>query len=336
MKIRIAVAQVHPPTADIPAALRKLRWLLEGLQYAKADILVLPECWLTGYHLSPTLARALAVPFLNVNTTSAEANPLAAVAALAAEFRVAIVIGFIERSGEVVFNSLALFDRSGSVRGHYRKSHLWGPIERETYTYGPGPGVEAFVPVTLPEFPDVPIGLLICYDMEFPEPSRLLALAGAKLIIASTAMAEAEAFASRVYARARACENHIAFVFSNYPSSESPAPPSGLAGQVLAPPHYSGGSTVVGPDGSVIYALPAFACPGKDGKNKTQPGNASEHFEAEATATVLMVLRNSNGFSLGFDESLFVVSYDPCDKDYISDEERNPYLRQRRLDLYGK
>jgi predicted amidohydrolase len=232
LNMRVAVAQIHPPTADIAASLAKLRWLFEGLKQS-ADLLVLPECWLTGYHLTSRLARELAVPVLLHEGTD-EKNPLDSVAALASEFGMAIIIGFIERGRgcfsdgvEPLYNSLALVCKSGKLRGLYRKTHLWGAFERAIYE--PGPGVDisggferkdmpAFVPAVLPEFPEIPIGLLICFDMEFPEPSRLLALAGAKLIVASTAMGEREAFSSRVFARARACENHVAFVFSNYPS----------------------------------------------------------------------------------------------------------------------
>ena len=52
--LRIAVAQVHPPTADVAGALARLRWLLAAVRAAgAADLLVLPECWLQAYHLRP-------------------------------------------------------------------------------------------------------------------------------------------------------------------------------------------------------------------------------------------------------------------------------------------
>jgi predicted amidohydrolase len=233
--MRIAVAQVHPPTADPLAAVEKLRWLLGGLRAAAAaaDLLVLPEAWLQAYHLSAALAHKLAAPL--PLAADAGGSPLERVAALAAEFGVAVALGFVERydcrdcaasppCAATVYNSLALIDGAGRLVACYRKTHLWGADERAILS--PGPAAQcrhrqgsdaspssrddapapparapspAFAPVRLPAFPDTPIGLLVCFDMEFAEPSRLLALAGAKLVIASTAMCEREAFASRLH-----------------------------------------------------------------------------------------------------------------------------------------
>ena len=359
--MRVAVAQVHPPTADPLAAVEKLRWLLGGLRAAAAaaDLLVLPEAWLQSYHLPAPLAQRLAAPL--PLAADAGGGPLERVAALAAEFGVAVALGFVERlecagcssaappCGAAFYNSLALIDGAGRLVACYRKTHLWGAAERALFSPGPAPQAcrrqssrsdappPAFAPVRLPAFPDTPIGLLVCYDLEFPEPSRLLTLAGAKLIVASTAMGEREAFASRVFARARAAENHVGVVFSNYPSAPPPPPASPeLAAAVGAGPHYSGGSSVIGPDGSVIFASPAYLRPGADGRtNATQAGCAGDGFDAAATAATRAELARGGGFELGFDEGVFVVRFDADAPKFLADAARNPYLQERRADLYG-
>ena len=114
-----------------------------------------------------------------------------------------------------------------------------------------------------------------------------------------------------------------------------------LAGEVGAGFHYSGGSSVIGPDGSVICALPAYLRPGADGRNATQAGHAGDGFDAAATeATRAALARGGDGgpgapFALGFDESVIVVRFDADEPRFRADAARNPYLRERRSDLYG-
>ena len=365
--LRIAVAQVHPPTADVAGALARLRWLLAAVRAAgAADLLVLPECWLQAYHLRPELARRLAVPLGGADEDAGgdDVGAIAVIRALAKEFAVAVALGLAERCAcgcGAVYNTLALVGADGALVGAYRKTHLWGDAERAAFCPGPSaaaaaaspeararcrapPQPAAFAPLRLPGFPRVPIGLLVCFDLEFPEPARILALAGARLVLASVAMGEREAFASRVFARARACENHIGIVYANFPSSEPPAPAEpALAGLVCAPaPRYSGGSCVVGPAGSVLHALPAYARPGEGGRNATQPGASSERLDSAATAAVRAALLAGGAggdaaapSSLGFDEHVFVVRFDPDEAEFAADAARNPYLEQRRRDLYG-
>ena len=91
----------------------------------------------------------------------------------------AVVIGgFAERADDgTVFNSAAVVDGSG-VRAIYRKTHLWDR-EQEWFVAG-----DELPPVV--ETPAGRIGVAICYDLEFPEVTRHLALAGAELIAVPT------------------------------------------------------------------------------------------------------------------------------------------------------
>jgi predicted amidohydrolase len=121
---------------------------------------------------------------------------------LAAKLGCYIVAGIYERVGSVIYNSAVLLDRKGQVAGVYRKTHL----PREEVEGGLTPGDE--YPVFQTDFGKV--GLMICWDLQFPEPARALALQGAEVILLPIWGG------SEVLARARAIENHLFLITSSY------------------------------------------------------------------------------------------------------------------------
>lgn len=132
-----------------------------------AQVVVVPELSNSGYVFrSQEEARAAAVP--------ADGTLLAGWAEEAARGDAVIVGGFCELGADGhLYNSSALVDRDG-VREVYRKLHLWG---EENRWFTPG---ERAAPVVTTRHGR--IGLAICYDVEFPELTRGLALEGAELI----------------------------------------------------------------------------------------------------------------------------------------------------------
>ncbi len=113
-----------------------------------------------------------------------------------------LVAGIYERAGSAVYNTAVLLGRDGEVAGVYRKTHL----PREEVEGGITPGDS--YPVFTTDFGKV--GLMICWDLQFPEPARALALQGAELILLPIWGG------SEVLARARAIENHVFLVTSSY------------------------------------------------------------------------------------------------------------------------
>lgn len=97
----------------------------------------------------------------------------------AAQYNTYIVMNFHERDGERIFNTSLLIDRRGNIAGKYRKTHL----SLNEYEQGISPGDE--LPVFDTDFGRV--GMLICWDMYFPEPARIMAMKGAELLLVSTA-----------------------------------------------------------------------------------------------------------------------------------------------------
>ena len=166
----VAVAQLALQVGDVAGNRRKAREAAAQAARQGASLLILPELADSGYvFASADEARHLAEP-AGHNATLREWRELAA------ELRLTIAGGFCELGADGrLYNSAALVDREGT-RAVYRKAHLWD-AEKRIFTPG-----DARPPVVDLEFGR--IGLLICYDLEFPEWVRLPALAGADLIAA--------------------------------------------------------------------------------------------------------------------------------------------------------
>ncbi|MCM3300821.1 hydrolase [Streptomyces pseudogriseolus] len=136
----------------------------------RADIVVLPELVTSGYVFADTdEARRTAITPDDAFFTD--------LTRLLSGTRTVVVLGFCEDGGSTLYNSAAVLDADG-VRAVYRKTHLW---DRETLFFTPG---ERMAPVVTTAHGR--IGVLICYDLEFPEMPRRLATAGADLIAVPT------------------------------------------------------------------------------------------------------------------------------------------------------
>ena len=113
-----------------------------------------------------------------------------------------IVAGIYEREGEAVYNTAVLIDRKGALAGTYRKVCL----PREEIDGGITPGND--FPVFDTDFGR--IGMMICWDVYFPEPARMLARQGAEVILMPIWGG------NLTLAKARAIENQIHLVTSTY------------------------------------------------------------------------------------------------------------------------
>lgn len=169
--VRVAVAQLSLDLTE-PAGNRAAATdaVVEAAA-AGARVVVLPELAPTGYVFRDRVElSAVAEP--------RDGATVSGWAALATRLGVVVVGGFAERGpGGAVFNSAVLVDPDG-VRRFYRKAHLW---DRERDLFTPGDDVPLVVDTAVGR-----LGVVICYDLEFPEFIRLAALDGAELICAPT------------------------------------------------------------------------------------------------------------------------------------------------------
>jgi N-carbamoylputrescine amidase len=103
---------------------------------------------------------------------------------VARELGVVLPVSVYERAGTAKFNTVAVIDADGSVRGHYRKSHIpQSPGYEEKYYFSPGD--TGFVPI---ETAFGKLGVAICWDQWFPEAARALVLQGAEFLMYPTAI----------------------------------------------------------------------------------------------------------------------------------------------------
>lgn len=221
--LTLAVWQT-PYVADVPAALRALNYTAAQARAQGADVLVCPEMSLTGYLLGPHTIAALAEP--------ADGPLLQAVADTARHHHIAIVCGWPCAAVGRPHNAVAFFGADGALLNVYAKTHLFGEADRAQFT--PGPALP-----TVFSYRGWRMGLLICYDVEFPEPVRHLAQQGVDAVLVPTANMRAYDEVPTLLVPARACENRVFVAYANA---------CGREGDTA----YGGLSTVAGPLGTVL------------------------------------------------------------------------------------
>jgi N-carbamoylputrescine amidase len=164
---------------DTAANLDRAEGLVRRAAADGAQVILLQELFETPYFCKDQDPKhfALARPFAD-NAT------IARFAVLAAELGVVLPISFFERANQAHFNSLAMLDADGSLRGLYRKSHIPdGPGYQEKFYFNPGDtGFRVF------DTRFGRIGAAICWDQWFPEAARAMALQGAELLLYPTAI----------------------------------------------------------------------------------------------------------------------------------------------------
>jgi predicted amidohydrolase len=219
--MKIAIYQGPGTPLDVAANLQTLALQAERAARESARLLIAPEMILSGYNIGP---QAIAERAEESDGASAQA-----IADIAQRHGIAILYGFPERADGHIYNAVQLIERDGKRLANYRKTHLFGAIDRDAFS----PGSDATV---LADVDGWRVGLLICYDLEFPENARRLALAGANFVAVPTAVMPPYDFVASHMVPTRAFENGVFVAYANRCASEN-----GL--------EYVGLSCVAGPDG---------------------------------------------------------------------------------------
>lgn len=220
--MRIALFQGPFEPAAPAENLARLARVAEAAARDGAGLLICPEMFLTGYAIGPERVRALAEPI--------DGRSAARAAAIARDAGIALLYGYPELGEDgLVYNAALLLDRHGRRLANHRKTHLFSDLDRSAFAAGNGPP-------TLAEVDGMKVGVLICYDVEFPENVRALALAGAELVAVPTANMVPFSFVMEHVIPTRAYENHLFVAYVNRCGSEGSL-------------EYLGGSCACGPDG---------------------------------------------------------------------------------------
>jgi predicted amidohydrolase len=219
--MRVGYVQFAPAFGDKDANLERVEGLLQG---AKADLIILPELFATGYifesreELFDLAESRNGVTFERLKNLSRESGTT-------------IVAGLAERDGDSCYNSAFAFSE-GEIVGSYRKVHLFNR-EKELFT----PGDTRFSAFDLEAGR---IGLMICFDWIFPEATRLLALDGAQVICHPSNLVLPYCPQAMI---TRCIENGVFAITANRVGSEA------RAGLQL---EFIGMSQIIGPRGDVL------------------------------------------------------------------------------------
>jgi predicted amidohydrolase len=222
--LKIAAIQMEPMLLNIEANHKKMMNLASKAVEQGALLITFPECSLTGYSLSLEEARTVAEPIPGPSTER--------IVELCQSLNILVALGMLEKDPEgSIYNTAVLLGRDG-ILGQYRKTHL------------PYLGVDRYLSqgdeITGPfPTPFGQVGLLICYDLRFPEPIRALALQGAHLVLLPTNWPDKAHLYPDFMAQSRASENGIYLLAANRIGEERGT-------------RYLGRSVIVGPDGKKL------------------------------------------------------------------------------------
>lgn len=188
------------------------------------DVILLPELWDVGFFPKENL-KELADP--DCSRVTAFASPLAK------ELCINIVAGSVAcLRGEQVYNTACVFGREGQLLAQYDKTHLFSPMGEDDY-FAKGDHVCRFT------MDGHDVGIIICYDVRFPELIRAMTVPGIELLFMVSQWPDVRVNHLQTLTAARAIENQMYLACCNA---------CGTAGAT----HYGGSSAVIDPWGQVL------------------------------------------------------------------------------------
>jgi 5-aminopentanamidase len=192
--IKIAGVQIDPKITRNKENLEKILTQTRAAAGEGAKLVVFPECALSGYMYA---SKAEAWPY--AETVPGPAT--GAIESICRELGVFVAAGMLEKEGNRCYNTAVLAGPEGLI-GRYRKNHLpYLGIDRYL-----DPGNEPFrvYPTAIGN-----IGLFICYDCTFPESARVMALAGADILVLPTNWPQGRLIVPQHVIITRAFENKV-------------------------------------------------------------------------------------------------------------------------------
>lgn len=248
--LRIALFQNWDRVGSKAAMEYNFEQLVVAIKAAKkygAQLISFPELYLTGYALDPKTAKQFA--------ETKDGYFIKKAKQVAKQYDIAIALPYAEKftnkkGKNFYYDAIALINRHGKLLESYRKTHLFGIAERLNWSAGNGP-------YNVYKINGFPMGILNCYEAEFPELSRILALKGAKLIVIPTAADNYWKLRSGKWTAVRypniaslllpasSYSNNIFIAYNNHAGYEK-------IGKDFW--HYQGNSTIADPHGNILLA----------------------------------------------------------------------------------
>jgi len=194
--IKAAAIQFNVKQGDVDANLAYVREALARVVADGVNLAVLPEMWSSGFLYN------------NLNELALRTQGIVdELLELSKSLKLVIIGSMPEPNGDKVFNAQYLID-NGVLAGVYRKMHLFSLLgEERAFSAGDS---WLFAETSLGK-----VGVIICYDLRFPELSRRLAIEGAQVICVSAQWPKPRQEHWRTLLRARAMENQLFIVACN-------------------------------------------------------------------------------------------------------------------------
>jgi predicted amidohydrolase len=220
--MKVAIYQGQGRQTRVDENLEIIRHSASAAAGQGAKLIIFPELFLTGYNIGSAVID-LAEP--------AKGQAARKASDIAREANIALLYGYPERFEKSVYNAAIFIDRNGQTLANYRKTHLFGSYEKRSFQAG-----DALVVAKLE---GLKIGILICYDIEFPEAVRTLVCAEAGFIAVPTALMKPYCRIAETVVPTRAYESQVFVAYVNRCGSENDL-------------IYCGNSRIVGPDGEDV------------------------------------------------------------------------------------
>jgi len=231
MDLKLSIAQLKPYIGNPGKNLHKIIDAVEKVANEESDLIIFPELFLVGY-LSKDLIYRLAEP--------RNGEHVRALLKLSREYDLFIITGFAEKDEDysILYNSALMATPDGDLK-IYRKMHLpdFSVFDEARYFRRWDGELELW------EIRGVKTGVMICYDIFFPEIARAYTYMGAKVLIGISATPDFSRPLFHILVQARAIENTTYFIWVNTVGAFD-----GIG--------FAGGSRVVAPLGKILYDSP--------------------------------------------------------------------------------
>lgn len=163
MTFRVAVLQMRSVNREYERNIKTIIKYMSDAKQNGADILLLPECFITGYNLTIDNASAITK------------NDLAPLCENAKELNIGLVATALTQGKSNPQNSAFVISKDGKILMKYAKVHTCDFADEKV--------LESGTEFKVCDFDGVKIGIMICYDREYPESARVLMLKGAEIIL---------------------------------------------------------------------------------------------------------------------------------------------------------
>ena len=195
MIFKVAILQARAENANIKKNVDTIICSMKEASKNEADVLLLPECFITGYELPMTYEKSI----------SCGDEVIFKICEVAKKHGIGVVLTSFTKGKEQPQNTAFVINKSGEILMKYSKVH--------TCDFADEKGVEAGTEFKVCDFDGIKIGIMICYDREYPESARMLMLKGAEIILVPN---DCGSMRPRIQALStRAYENMVGIVMAN-------------------------------------------------------------------------------------------------------------------------